>query len=287
MLLMLSRFIPALERLDPDLREAFQQKLRVRWTHSSTALEGNTLDEGETFGVLQYGLTIAGKPLGDHNEVLGHSRALDLLCGWILEQRRFTVGALFELHAAVQTAVEVDYFKPVGAWKRESNSTLAKVGGQTVINDTYASPEHVEGLMEAWLREFERLRTDAAVSALEAYVWTHSTFVRIHPFADGNGRMARLLANVPVLQKGGLPILIPVEKRLAYVESLATWQMASGGILPGRDLAGDLVTLEAFRLLCREACAASQAMIEEAVMIQAQRRSRSLQSPAEGGYESS
>jgi hypothetical protein len=63
--------------------------------------------------------------------------------------------------------------------------------------------------------------------------------------------------------------------------------MASGGILPGRDLAGDLVTLDAFRLLFREACEASQAMIEEAVMIQAQRRSRSLQSAAEGGYESS
>ncbi|MEK0445357.1 MAG: hypothetical protein RLZZ399_678 [Verrucomicrobiota bacterium] len=286
-LVMLWRFVPALERFDPDLLEAFQQKLRVRWTHSSTALEGNTLDEGETFGVLQYGLTITGKPLGHHNEVLGHSRALDLLCGWILERRQFTVSALFELHRAVQAAVEADHFRPVGAWKRESNSTLAKVGGQAVINDTYASPEHVEGLMEAWFREFERLRTDAAVSALDAYVWSHATFARIHPFTDGNGRMARLLANVPVLQKGELPILIPVEKRLAYVESLATWQMASGKILPGGDLSGDPSALEAFGLLCREAYDASQAMIEEAVQIQAQRGIRSLESSAKRGHQPS
>lgn len=72
---MLSRFIPALSALNADLREAFLEKLRVRWTHTSTALEGNTRMEGEIVGVLRYGLTISGKPLADHNEVLGHSRA--------------------------------------------------------------------------------------------------------------------------------------------------------------------------------------------------------------------
>jgi hypothetical protein len=74
---------------------------------------------------------------------------------------------------------------------------------------------------------------------------------------------------------------------LAYVESLATWQMASGKILPGGDLSGDLGALEAFRLLCREAYAGSQAMIEEAVLIQAQRRSRSLESSAKRGHQPS
>lgn len=69
---MITRFLPELGSLDADLREVFLEKLRVRWTHTSTALEGNTLNEGETFGVLRYGLTVSGKPLADHNEVLGH-----------------------------------------------------------------------------------------------------------------------------------------------------------------------------------------------------------------------
>jgi Fic family protein len=272
---MLDRFIPALQSLDADLLEAFQQKLRVRWTHYSTALEGNTLDEGETLGVLQYGLTIAGKPLLHHNEVLGHSRALDLIYSWLLNHQPLSEKALFELHAAIQTAVEVDYFKPVGAWKREPNSTLAKLGAQTVINDTYAAPEHVAELMRTWITEFERMRKSDDVSALDAYIWSHTTFVRIHPFADGNGRVARLLANIPILEKGFLPVLIPVEKRLAYVESLATWQMASGGLRPGGSLIGDVKTLESFRKLCAEAFEASQTLLSEAMDLQDKRRGAS------------
>ena len=63
-------------------------------------------------------------------------------------------------------------------------------------------------------------RRDPSVSALEACLWSHSTFVRIHPYADGNGRLARLLSNLPVLEKGSLPILIPNERRLDYIEAL-------------------------------------------------------------------
>jgi hypothetical protein len=141
---MIERFIPTLRDLDPDLREVFMQKLRVRWTHTSTALEGNTLNEGETLGLLQYGLTIAGKPLAHHNEVLGHSRAIELLYRLIDEFRPLTEADLHALHTAIQTSVEVDYLKPVGAWKREPNSTLAKQGGRTVINDTTLRPRRCQ-----------------------------------------------------------------------------------------------------------------------------------------------
>ena len=259
----LQKFLPALASLDADLREAFLEKLRVRWTHTSTALEGNSLTEGETFGVLRYGLTISGKPLAHHNEILGHSRALDLLYAWLAEDRTLTEADLHALHTAVQTSVEVDYLKPVGAWKREPNSTLTKLGGKTVINDTYANPGHVSALMAAWLAGFERRRRDPAISALDAYIWSHATFVRIHPYADGNGRMARLLANLPVLAKGHLPILIPGERRLAYIEALAAWQLASGPPAPQQLLEGDPAALSSFHSFCADCLAESDALLAE------------------------
>lgn len=271
-LAVLTRFIPELRSLDADLREVFLEKLRVHWTHTSTALEGNTLTEGETFGVLRYGLTIAGKPLADHNEVLGHSRALDLLYRWLDEGRVITESDLHELHAAVQTSVEVDYLKPVGAWKREPNSTLAKRGGKTVINDTYAAPEHVSGLMKLWLEGFELRRRDATVSALDAYLWSHAIFVRIHPYADGNGRMARLLANLPVLEKGQLPIVVPNEHRLDYIEALATWQLASGPPSLGTSLEGDVAALEPFRVFAVACSAGSSQILAEVSLAQKARR---------------
>ena len=269
---MLSRFLPELSVLDADLREAFLEKLRVRWTHTSTALEGNTLTEGETFGVLRYGLTISGKPLADHNEVLGHSRALDLLYGWLAEGRVLQAEDLHTLHQAVQTSVEVDYLKPVGAWKREPNSTLAKQGGKTVINDTYAMPEHVAALMQDWLAGFQQRRQDTSVSALEAYVWSHATFVRIHPYADGNGRMARLLANLPVIEKGQLPIFIPSERRLEYIEALATWQLASGQVRLNQPLEGDVKPQQAFQALCETCLKESNTLLDDIRSTQDARR---------------
>jgi Fic family protein len=267
-----SRFIPELSDLDADLREAFLEKLRVRWTHTSTALEGNTLTEGETLGVLRYGLTISGKPLSHHNEVVGHSRALDLLYGWLDKGRALEAKDLHALHQAVQTSVEVDYLKPVGAWKCEPNSTLAKQGGKTIINDTYAMPEHVDALMQDWLAGFQQRRQDKTTSALEAYVWSHATFVRIHPYADGNGRMARLLANLPVIEKGQLPIFIPSERRLDYIETLATWQLASGPMRPNQALEGEAARLKAFQELCESCMKESNVLLDEIRSTQVIRR---------------
>lgn len=268
---MLQRFIPAIAELDADLREVFLEKLRVRWTHTSTALEGNTLTEGETFGVLRYGLTISGKPLAHHNEVLGHSRALDLIYRWIGEDRPLSENDLHTLHQAVQTSVEVDYLKPIGAWKVEPNSTLTKQGGKTVINDTYARPDQVPGLMKTWLEGFEQRRRDPSVSTLDAYLWSHATFVRIHPYADGNGRLARLLANIPVIEKGDLPILIPNEQRLAYIESLATWQLASGPPILEQPLIGLEAALDSFRQFITACQVTSDELITEVTQAQAAR----------------
>lgn len=269
---MIERFIPTLRDLDPDLREVFMQKLRVRWTHTSTALEGNTLNEGETLGLLQYGLTIAGKPLAHHNEVLGHSRAIELLYRLIAESRPLTEPDLHALHTAIQTSMEVDYLKPVGAWKREPNSTLAKQDGRTVINDTYATPEQVPALMSEWFSGFAKRRNDPAVSALDAYVWSHATLVRIHPYADGNGRLARLVANVSVIEKSCLPILVPAEQRLDYIESLASWQLASGALRRGSALEGEREKIAHFHAQCAVWMTASSALIDEALELQRQRR---------------
>jgi len=63
--------------LDSDLQKALLVQLRNLWTHTSTAIEGNTLTLGETAFVLEEGLTVSGKPLKDHEEVVAHARTID------------------------------------------------------------------------------------------------------------------------------------------------------------------------------------------------------------------
>ncbi|BBO79963.1 hypothetical protein [Desulfosarcina ovata] len=92
-----------LTNLDPDLKKALIAQLRNLWTHTSTAIEGNTLTIGETAFVLEEGLTIAGKPLKDHQEVVGHARAIDLVYECLEQGRAFAEADLFASRKAVQT----------------------------------------------------------------------------------------------------------------------------------------------------------------------------------------
>lgn len=178
------------------------------WTHESTAIEGNTLTLGETTQILELGLTINGNPLKDHQEVYGHARAIDLIRqlddGSALDEER-----LFEFHRAIVPQSPVDALSPIGEWKRDYNGTAGVVRKRTKYLE-YSPPADVPGLMEKWLRKFNRVREKAATesAAIDAYTWAHMVFIRIHPFFDGNGRLARLLANLPVLHGGWPPILI-------------------------------------------------------------------------------
>jgi Fic family protein len=122
-----------LQDLDNDIRDALLIQLRNLWTHTSTAIEGNTLTLGETAFVLEEGLTISGKPLKDHEEVVGHARAIDLIYDLIGRESNLTEKDLFDLHKAVQTERIIDVYKPAGAWKVEHNSTVIIFGDRQIV----------------------------------------------------------------------------------------------------------------------------------------------------------
>lgn len=262
---MATRFLAFLQNLDADLRKALQERFRVLWTHHSTAIEGNTLTLGETAFVLGEGLTVAGKPLKDHQEVVGHARAIDLLDDWLTNGKPVTESELFQLHRAIQTSVVMDIYQPVGAWKVEPNGTQVVVGGELVFNDTYAYPEDVPALMVDWLQALARYRGGGSTleQALAVYVDLHASFVRIHPFADGNGRLARLLANIPLLGTGFPPLVIPRQRRQEYLRALAEWQLAVGRIQANHPLLPERDRLQPFVDLCRDAWQESLALVDE------------------------
>lgn len=108
--------------LDEDIQAILLAQIRNLWTHASTAIEGNTLTLGDTAFVLEEGLTVSGKSLKDHQEVYGHSRAIELVYRF-LACDKLGKQDIFDLHKAVLTECVVDIYKPVGAWKKESNFT--------------------------------------------------------------------------------------------------------------------------------------------------------------------
>ena len=121
--------------------------------------------------------------------------------------------------------------RPVGGWKRDYNGTTGVQDGKPIYME-YASPSDTPRLMARWIKEFNRKWTSASslVKAINVYTWAHLSFVRIHPFFDGNGRIARLIANLPVLKCGWPPLLISLERRAEYIDLLWSYENAVGVI---------------------------------------------------------
>jgi len=239
------------------------------------------VDGAETAFVLEEGLTISGKPFKDHQEVVGHARAIDLIYDLVQSERDFCETDLFALHKAVQTEVVFDVYKPVGSWKKEPNSTVGVVNEKQVIFE-YAPPSDVPGLMAEWFNLFnDQIRTvkpGDRQQALISYVKLHLAFVRIHPFFDGNGRLARLVANIPVLRTGLPPIIIPREQRKAYIDALSDYHFAVGQINAGDGLLPKAEKLKPFTEFCRKAWQASLDLVEE---VREKQRGRSNKLPSE------
>jgi Fic family protein len=128
--------------------------LRDLWSHSSTALEGNTLTLDETDFILAEGLTISSKPLKDHQEVFGNARTIEFIYELLDRQIPISVDHLLLLHQAhqaVQTSIVNDIYQPIRACKRKPNGThaLTAAGKQTFID--YAATADVSVLMKEWL----------------------------------------------------------------------------------------------------------------------------------------
>ena len=273
-----------LKNLDNDIRDALLAQLRNLWTHTSTAIEGNTLTLGETAFVLEEGLTISGKPLKDHEEVVGHARAIDLVYDIVRRKSDLTEKDLFDLHKAVQTEQIIDVYKPVGAWKAEPNSTVI-VSGNTQTIFEYALPKDVSELMQSWLALFQKICKENAANkeaankeaALSAYVHLHVSFVRIHPFWDGNGRLARLIANVPVIRAGYPPVIIPKERRQEYINALSEYHLAAGTVAALNELLPDVDKLDRFKRFCAKSWSESVNLVDNACKKQQERNQQKKQ----------
>ncbi|MFZ2448072.1 MAG: Fic family protein [Syntrophobacteraceae bacterium] len=263
-----------LEGLAEDIKKNLLEQLRVLWTHASTAIEGNTLTLGETAFVLSEGLTISGKPLKDHRDIEGHAHAVDLVYG-LVKKQEILEADLFDLHKLVIYEQVLDVYKPVGDWKKENNSTSVTVHNQLKTIE-FSDHWEVPKLMERWLEllNAEIQSHKARKEVLKSYARLHISLTGIHPFWDGNGRIARLIANLPCLKAGFPPIIIENEKRYDYITALAGYTLTHG--VPSRDtaLVHEDACFDKFTSFCEQCWQGSLTLVEESHDLQRKRDQR-------------
>ncbi|MCF6339264.1 MAG: Fic family protein [Sulfurimonas sp.] len=208
--------------------KTFMDELKVQWTYASNAIEGNTISLGETAFIIEYGLTIKGKSVREHNEVLGHSRAIDIIYK-LLDKDVLSKDDVFKLHTAIQTNIVIDSECPIGDYKVVENGRYVLQDDDSRKYQAYPIPVDIEHLMLIWFNEFSDIsnKNISLEDSIEKYTRCHIGFTSIHPFFDGNGRLARLLSNIYMLKNGYLPIIINNENREEYIKLLSTYNMHS------------------------------------------------------------
>ncbi|MBI4595853.1 MAG: Fic family protein [Candidatus Tectomicrobia bacterium] len=199
----INQFRPLSSHALKQLKEYY----RIGLTYTSNALEGNSLTETETRIVLEEGITIGGKPLKDHFEAIGHSEAYDHLYK-LAGKAVITERDLLELHILFYYRID-----------RESAGVYRKVPVIIAgVDVQFPPPSKIKPLMQAFIKEIPVLKETH--HAVEYAALLHLKLVAIHPFIDGNGRIARLLMNLALLQTGYVITLIPPVMRNEYLESL-------------------------------------------------------------------
>ncbi len=177
---------------------------------------------------------------------------------------------MFALHKAVQTEQVTDTQNPNGAWKDEPNGTykIGPDGSQLFIE--YAMPFFVPALMADVIDSLNNV--DLAIvtpaTAHEYYARIHMGIVHIHPFWDGNGRIARLLANIPLLRAGLPPLTISQDERRTYLQILANYQIAIGQLNGGTGVWPDASRLVEFNQFCATCYAPTEKLVAAAYVIQ-------------------
>ena len=208
----LERHLP----LSPDLLENLHDWFKIELTFTSNAIEGNTLSRAETALVVEKGITVDGKTIVEHLEAINHAQAFE----WVVQhihtpKNQITLQLLLELHQLILQKIndtQAGRFRTVPV----------RIAGSSVI---LPNPSKVPVLMEQFIDWLQTSEDHPVKLAAEA----HYRLVSIHPFVDGNGRTARLLMNLLLMQAKFPPAIIRKEDRRSYIASIEKGQL--GGSL--------------------------------------------------------
>lgn len=208
------RLIEKLDKLN-SLRPLSQQTLKnlkdkfeIDMTYNSNAIEGNKLSLRETFLVVRKGMTIGGKSLEEHLEAKNHVEALEFLYGLVDSKKTITEEDVLQIHKFVLEKIDNEY---AGRYRDR----------QVYIEGAIHVPppaKKVKDLMKKVIVELNNKdkKTKAIISASKI----HYMITYIHPFIDGNGRVARLLLNLRLMRARFPPAVLRKTQRNSYYSAL-------------------------------------------------------------------
>lgn len=201
------RLLDSYRPLPSTIVTNLKEHLLVEWTYHSNAIEGNTLTLSETKVVLE-GITVGGKSLREHFEVINHAEAIRLVEELADKNTPLSEFAIKEIHQLILKNI------------RDRDAGSYRTINVFIQGSSHVPPMSslVPGLMRDLIEWYEG--EGQSLHPIERAAKFHHQFVHIHPFVDGNGRTARLLTNLILMQEGYPVAVIRQEDRGIYYEAL-------------------------------------------------------------------
>ena len=212
----------------------FSQQLEREWAIETGQIENlYDIERGVTQTLIEEGFRASVLERGSTNKppeyvlslIQDQKDALEGLFAFVRQDRPLSTGYIKELHAAMtQSQPTTEAFDPQGnrievplrrgEWKTAPNYPLRE--GKRFL---YSPPEQTASEMER-LVEMHLGHRDQGVASETQAAWLHHRFTQIHPFQDGNGRVARALASLVLIQAEMFPLIVPREEKDAYLDVL-------------------------------------------------------------------
>ena len=195
--------LAGLRPLDATAMNRLREDFMIENTYNTNAIEGNKLTLRETALVLQEGMTIAGKPIKDHLEAIGHRDAFEYMISIANDKEPLTEQRIKKMHSLV--LMNDAHYK--GVYR---NVPVMIQGAM----HTPPQPYLIAPQMEALIADYGDMKRNKHI--IEAIAEFHLRFEAIHPFIDGNGRTGRLIINLELIKEGYLPVDIKYADRDKY-----------------------------------------------------------------------
>jgi Fic family protein len=218
----------ALQPLSEKDRERLSRRFTVDFNYNSNHIEGNTLTYGQTEILLLFGKVIGEADVRDVQEMTASNVGLKMMTeearvkempltqNFIRTLHRTLLREDYTVYRDLPGGVQTSYTVHAGLYKTRPNSVITRYGNRF----EYASPEETPALMTDLVNWYNAAEQEGKLSPVELAALFHYRYIRIHPFEDGNGRIARLMVNFILTRHDYPMIVVRSRKKSAYLEAL-------------------------------------------------------------------
>ena len=228
--------LQALQPLKPEHQNRLDRKFMLEFNYNSNHIEGNTLTYGQTELLLFFGKVVDEANMKDLEEMKAHNVCLKMIRTEAGEKDKpLTETFIRQLHHTLlredytvyrqQTdGTATSYVIHAGVYKTRPNSVITSTGERF----EYASPEESPALMTDLVSWYNEEEQRGSMSPIELASVFHYRYIRIHPFEDGNGRIARLLVNYILTRHGYPMVVVKSNDKSNYLTALNRCDVAVG-----------------------------------------------------------